>query len=106
MRFDGEDILEIYSSQNGEQLCYAVSFGRNICMSFFGGDELIKVEITPNGDANGDKSTDICDIIELSLSLENGTNVKNQFGADVTKDEILNIGDVNVLREILLDLPH
>ena len=102
IKFDGKITEDIYTSQYGQQLCYATAFGDEIYMSALGSGELIGVKISPDGDANGDKQTNICDVIELLLSLENGTEVINEFGADVAKDEKLTIEDINALRQILL----
>lgn len=105
LRFDGNDLEEIYVSQNGEQLCYAVAFGSEIYMSVLDSDKTVKVEISPDGDVNGDREINICDIVELSLSIEKDIDIKNPFGADASNDEKLTIDDVKILRKILLCSP-
>lgn len=104
LRFDGKNLEEIYVSPNGEQLCYTVAFGSEIYMSLSDSDKLIKVEISPDGDVNGDRKIDIRDLVELSLWLEKGIDIKNKFGADASGDEKLTADDIKILREILLSL--
>ena len=104
MRFDGKNLEEIYVSPNGEQLCYTVAFGSEIYMSLSDSDKLIKVEISPDGDVNGDRKIDIRDLVELSLWLEKGIDIKNKCGADASGDEKLTADDIKILREILLSL--
>ena len=106
LRFDGDTAEEIYTAPEGEQLCFATATYGKIYMSLLGSNDTVAVDISPNGDVNGDKITDICDIIELSISVDNGTLVKNPFGADISKNEELDLDDVKALREILLGLSH
>lgn len=105
LRFDGKDLVEIYISSSGEQLCYTVAFGSEIYMSSYDSDKLVKVQILADGDVNGDRKTDICDLVELSLSLEKGIDIENPFGADTLRDEKLTLDDVKILRKVLLFSP-